>query len=76
MYLEQIIYPRLFTNLMSYMSFLSYLPNVQHFIHTLEDTARYADLLLAPAEAFGLRPRPFLPFGQQKGLLCCFGPFW
>ena len=41
----------------------------------LEDTARYAGLLLAPAEGFGLRPRLFLPFGQKKSLLCCFGPF-
>ena len=41
----------------------------------LEDTARYAGLLLAPAEGLGLRPRLFLPFGQKKSLLCCFGPF-
>ena len=41
----------------------------------LEDTARYAGLLLAPAEGFSLRPRLFLPFGQIKSLLCCFGPF-
>ena len=46
---------------------------VQLFV--LEDTARYAGLLLAPAEGFGLRPRLFLPFGQKKCLLCCFGPF-
>ena len=45
------------------------------FLSTLEDTARYAGLLLAPAEGFGLRPRLFLPFGQKKSLLCCFGPF-
>ena len=34
----------------------------------LEDTARYAGLLLAPAEGFGLRRRLFLPFafGQKK----------
>ena len=31
----------------------------------LEDMARYAGLLLAPAEGFG----------QKKGLLCFFGPF-
>ena len=36
----------------------------------LEDMARYAGLLLG-----GLRPRLFLPFGQKKRLLCCFGPF-
>ena len=41
----------------------------------LEDMARYAGLLLAPAEGFGLRPRLFLPFRQKKSLLCCFGPF-
>ena len=39
----------------------------------LEDTARYASLLLAPAESFGLQPRLFLPFGQEKTLLYCFG---
>ena len=31
----------------------------------LEDTARYAGLLLAPAEGFGLQPRLFLHFGQK-----------
>ena len=41
----------------------------------LEGIARYAGLLLATAEGFGLRPRLFLPFGQKKSLLCCFGPF-
>ena len=45
------------------------------FLLKLEGTARYAGLLLAPAEGFGLRPRLFLPFGQKKSLLCCFGPF-
>ena len=35
---------------------------------TLEDTARYAGLLLAPAEGFDLGF--FLPKS-----LCCFGPF-
>ena len=39
----------------------------------LEDTARYAGLLLAPAEGFGRGF--FLAFWQKKGLLCCFGPF-
>ena len=34
----------------------------------LEDTARYAGLLVAPAEGFGLRPRLYLPFGQKKKL--------
>ena len=36
-------------------------------LYILEDTARYAGLLLAPAEGFGLRSRPFLPFGQKTG---------
>ena len=37
----------------------------------LEDTARYAGLLLASAEGFGLRPRLFLPFGQKKSFSRC-----
>ena len=41
----------------------------------LEDMARYAGLLLAPAEGFGLRPNLLLTFGPKNGLLCCFGPF-
>ena len=32
----------------------------------LEDTARYAGLLVAPAEVFGLRPRDFCPSGKRK----------
>ena len=44
-------------------------------LNILEDTARYAGLLLAPAEGFGLRPKICLPFGQKKSLLCCFCPF-
>ena len=39
----------------------------------LEDTARYAGLLLAPAEGFGRHF--FFPSGKKKSLLCCFGPF-
>ena len=42
------------------------------FTIKLEDTARYAGLLLAPAEGFGLRPRLFLPFGQKKELIILF----
>ena len=38
----------------------------------LEGTARYAGLLLAPAEGFGLRPRLFLPFV----FLLILGHFW
>ena len=32
----------------------------------LEDTTRYAGLLLDPAEGVGLWPRVFLPFKQKK----------
>ena len=35
------------------------------FLKPLEDTARYAGLLLAPAEGFSLRPRLFSPFSQK-----------
>ena len=45
-----------------------------------EDMARYAGLLLAPAEGFGLCPRPFLPFKQKRELFMLFWPifgnFW
>ena len=44
-------------------------------LKVLDDTARYAGLLLAPAEGFGHRPRLFLAFGQKKVFLCCFGQF-
>ena len=44
-----------------------------NMLRKLEGTARYAGLLLAPAEGFGLRPRLFLPFGQKKSFLCSFG---
>ena len=50
------------------------------FKRILEDTARYAGLLLAPAEGFGLWPTLFLPFGQKKELFMLFWPifsnFW
>ena len=45
----------------------------------LEDTARYAGLLLAPAEGFGLRPRFFLPFGKKRAYYAVWahlGHFW
>ena len=45
----------------------------------LEDTARYAGLLLAPAEGFCLRPRLFLPFDKKRAfyaVLPIFGNFW
>ena len=42
-------------------------------LQILEGAARYAGLLLAPAEGFGLGPRPFfLPFGQKNKFLCLF----
>ena len=34
------------------------------YINKLEGTARYAGLLLAPAEGFGLRPRPLWPLAK------------
>ena len=39
----------------------------------LEDTARYAGLLLAPAEGFGRGF--FFPFVQKKDVFKLFGPF-
>ena len=46
------------------------------FLLTLKDTARYAGLLLAPAEGFGHRPMAFFALRAKKeSLLCCFGPF-
>ena len=42
---------------------------------TLEGAARYAGLLLAPAEGFGLWPRPFFALRAKKDLFyVCFGP--
>ena len=46
------------------------------YLKALEDTARYAGLLLAPAEGFGLWPRLFLPFGQKKELFMLFWPIF
>ena len=40
-----------------------------------KDTVRYAGLLIAPAEGFGLRLRLFLPFGQKKELIMLFCKF-
>ena len=43
-------------------------------LYALEGTARYAGLLLAPAEGFGLRPRLF--FGKKKeGFYAVFAYF-
>ena len=42
----------------------------------LEDTARYAGLLLAPAEGFGLRPRAFFALRAKKGLIMLFWPIF
>ena len=48
---------------------------ILEYLVLLEDMAHYAGLLLSPTEGFSLRSRLFLPFGQKKRLLCCFGPF-
>ena len=37
-------------------------------LYILEGAARYAGLLLAPAEGFGLRPRPFFALRAKKDL--------
>ena len=44
----------------------------------LDGAACYAGLLLAPADSFGLRPRPvFCPSGKKEGFLILFWPkFW
>ena len=51
-----------------------------YFNVILEDTARYAGLLLAPAEGFGLRPRLFFALREKKELFMLFWPifgdFW
>ena len=39
-----------------------------HISCKLEGAARYAGLLLAPAEGFGLRPRPFFALRAKKDL--------
>ena len=44
------------------------------FVFILEGAARYAGLLLAPAEGFGLRPRPFFALRAKKGFSCLFWP--
>ena len=49
--------------------------NKQDTLGNTEDTARYADLLLAPAEDFGLRPRLFCPSGKKRAVLAHFRPF-
>ena len=38
------------------------------YLELLEGAARYAGLLLAPAESFGLWPRPFFPLWAKKDL--------
>ena len=50
-------------------------------LQTLEGTARYAGFLLAPAEGFGFRPKPFFgPLGKKRAFNIYFGPhfgnFW
>ena len=47
------------------------------YLKPTEGAARYAGLLLAPAEGFGRGRGLFLPFGQKKIFLCLFWPkFW
>ena len=41
-------------------------------LYILEGAARYAGLLLALAEGFGLRPRLFLPFAQKNTAFLLF----
>ena len=41
-----------------------------------KDSARYAGLLLAPAECFGLGPRLFLPFGEKKAYYAVLAHCW
>ena len=40
----------------------------------LEDTVRYAGLLLAPVEGFGLQPRAFFALPAKKDLIMLFWP--
>ena len=42
-------------------------------LYSLEGAARYAGLLLAPAEGFGLRPRPGLFMSVLAQILVMFG---
>ena len=44
------------------------MPGRLGFQFVLEGEARYAGLLLAPAEGFGLRPRPFFALRAKKDL--------
>ena len=72
--------------LTNWQPILVYLAFVQHsrifsFFNNnwLEDKARYAGLLLAPAECFGLRPRVFALWAKKKAyyaVLAHFGPFF
>ena len=52
----------------------------QPLLALLEDTARYAVLLPAPAEGFNLRPWLILPFGEKREPMMLFWPifcnFW
>ena len=49
-------------------------------LYELEDMARYAGLLLAPAEGFGLWSRAFFALRAKTGLIMLFWPilghFW
>ena len=43
---------------------------------SLKDTSRYAGLLLAPAEGFGLWPRIFDPSGKKRPYYAVLAQFW
>ena len=50
-----------------------------HFLCGLKGAARYAGLLLTPAEGFGLLPRLFCPLVKEESFsrcLCLLRPFW
>ena len=54
--------------------------NCNIFLKVLEDTARYAGLLQAPAEGFVLRPWAFFALRAKEELIMLFWPilgqFW
>ena len=47
---------------------MSIAPKQKKFLHILEGAARYVALLLAPAEGFGLQPRPSFAFRAKNNL--------
>ena len=66
-------------NLMTEITF--HMVKSYRFDEILEGAARYAGLLLAPAEGFGLQPMPFFALrATKRSVYVCFGPnfghFW